>query len=146
MIIDTLENLEKYVAVNPLFTQVSAFVKSSDLQALPAGRIELEGDDLFLNVVEAAPKDKADARLETHRRMIDIQIPLTADETMGYAPLSDLAETTYDEADDISFYPEPAQQYITVKPGMFVVFFPEDAHAPAISSGGLRKIIFKVRA
>lgn len=146
MIIDTLENLEKYIAVNPLFAQVAAFVKSNDLPSLPTGRIILSGDDLYLNVVEAAPKDKADAKLETHRQMIDIQIPLTADETMGYAPLSVLAPASYDETDDISFYPEPASQYITVSPGMFVVFFPEDAHAPAISAGGLRKIIFKVRA
>lgn len=146
MIIDTLENLGKYVALNPLFSQVDAFVRATDLQTLPPGKVVLSGTDLFANVVQAAPKSKEEARLETHKLMIDIQIPLTAEETMGYSPLNLMPETTYDKADDISFYPTPAQQYITVAPGMFVIFFPEDAHAPAISSGGLRKIIFKVRA
>ena len=145
MIIDTIENLCRYEALNPLFSQVVAFVGTHDLQALPCGKIELSGDDLFANVVQAAPKGKTEARLETHRQMIDIQIPLTAEETIGYAPLNGLSEAPYDEADDISFYTEPAQQYVTRKPGMFAVFFPEDAHAPAISSDGLRKIIFKVR-
>lgn len=146
MIIDTLDNLGRYTALNPLFSQVEAFIRTHDLHTLPTGRIDMVGDILYVNVMQAAPKAKDESRLETHKKMIDIQIPLTAEETMGYAPLKDLGEAPYDEADDISFYSESAQQYLTVRPGMFVIFFPEDAHAPAISTGGVRKIIFKVKA
>ena len=35
--------------------------------------------------------------LETHRKMIDIQIPLDNDETYGYTPLADLPEVEYNE-------------------------------------------------
>ena len=31
MVIDTLENLEKYVSLNPLFNDVVDFLKSNDL-------------------------------------------------------------------------------------------------------------------
>ena len=33
MVIDKLENLEKYVSLNPLFAEAVAFLKATDLQA-----------------------------------------------------------------------------------------------------------------
>lgn len=43
MIVDTLENIEKYVALNPLFAQAVEFLKSHDLQAMEAGKTEVKG-------------------------------------------------------------------------------------------------------
>ena len=80
--------------------------------------------------------------------MIDIQIPVTATETMGYTPLCDLPEFEYNEEKDITKYTGvPAQSYIDVKPGMFAIFFPQDGHAPCISdSDEFKKIIVKILA
>ena len=33
----------------------------------------------------------------------------------------------------------------TLSPGEFVIFFPEDAHAPCIGEGVIRKMVAKVR-
>ena len=44
---------------------------------------------------------------------------------------------------DISFYPGLAESYIPVKPGMFAIFFPQDAHAPGVSPDGVKKVIVK---
>ena len=38
MIIDNVENLSKYVALNPLFADVVEFLKGHDLNALEAGK------------------------------------------------------------------------------------------------------------
>ena len=46
---------------------------------------------------------------------------------------------------DITFYEGLATDYLTVKPGMFAIFFPEDAHAPGVTPDGVRKVIVKVR-
>lgn len=144
MIIDSLDQLEKYTALHPLFATVAAFIRSHELNDLPLGRLELKGDQLFLNVVQAVPKEADEAKLETHDRMIDIQIPLTDTETIGYSPRNQLVPVAYDDADDISFYIEKPQTYLSVSPGMFAVFFPGDGHAPAISANGLKKVIIKV--
>ena len=45
---------------------------------------------------------------------------------------------------DISFYHGLAESYIPVKPGMFVIFFPQDAHAPGVTPDGVKKVIVKV--
>ena len=145
MIIDKLENIGMYVSVNPLFAQAIEFLKSTDLNAHELGKVVLKEDELFVNFAAARPKTKDDAKIETHNNFIDIQIPLTGTELMGYMPRTDLAEAEYNAEKDVTFYPGHATDYLTVKPGMFAIFFPEDAHAPGVTEVELKKVIVKVR-
>ena len=123
MIIDRLENIEKYASLNPLFKQAIDFLKAHDLNALEIGKIELQGK-------------------------IDIQIPLSGNETMGYTAAADCypQTATYNAEKDITFFDGLAESYFTVKPGMFAIFFPQDGHAPGITPDGVKKIIVKVKA
>lgn len=146
MIIDTLDKLSNYAALNALFPDVQKFLKENDIQSLPDGRLDILGDDLYVNIQQAAPRTREEAKLESHRKMIDIQIPISDAEEMGYSPLCKLSESPYEADKDISFYPEAPESYFSVKPGEFVIFFPQDGHAPAISQKGLKKAIFKVKA
>jgi len=145
MIIDKLENIGMYASVNPLFAQAIEFLKSTDLNAHELGKVVLKEGELFVNFAAARPKTKDDAKIETHNNFIDIQIPLTGTELMGYMPRTDLAEAEYNAEKDITFYPGHATDYLTVKPGMFAIFFPEDAHAPGVTEVELKKVIVKVR-
>ena len=52
MVIDTLDNLEKYTSLNPLFAEAIEFLKSHDLQAMEIGKTELKGKDLFVNITQ----------------------------------------------------------------------------------------------
>ena len=90
MVIDTIENLCKYVGMNSLFADVVEFLKKNDLNALEEGKHLIKDKDLFVNIQVAKGRKKEEAVLETHRAMVDIQIPLDADETYGYSPLCDL--------------------------------------------------------
>lgn len=145
MIIDKLENIGMYASVNPLFAQAIEFLKSTDLNAHELGKVVLKEGKLFVNFAAARPKTKDDAKIETHNNFIDIQIPLTGTELMGYMPRTDLAEAEYNAEKDVTFYPGHATDYLTVKPGMFAIFFPEDAHAPGVTEVELKKVIVKVR-
>ena len=95
MIIDTLDNLGKYTALNPLFADVVAFVKDHDLNTMEEGKHPIKGGDLFVNITTAKGRSKEEAVLETHIAMIDIQIPLDTEETYGYTPLQDLPAFEY---------------------------------------------------
>lgn len=147
MIIDTIENLSKYVALNPLFANVIKFIECHDLQTLEAGKYSIWGNDVFLNLQMAKGRSQEEAVLETHIEMIDIQIPISDEETFGYTPLQDLPDFEYNEEKDITKYGDTkSQTYFTVKPGQFVIFFPQDGHAPCITAAPeIRKAIFKVR-
>ena len=147
MIIDTLDNLSKYVGMNPLFADVVEFLKKNDLNAMEAGKYPIKDKDLFVNIAIAKGKAPDEAVLETHVKMIDIQIPIDGPETYGYTPLCRLPEVEYNAEKDITKYPGVASEsYIKVQPGMFAIFFPEDGHAPCISDEAeIQKVIFKVK-
>lgn len=147
MIIDTLNNLEKYVALNPLFRDVVDYIRSNDLNSKPEGKEIIKGNDLFVNFNTVDGKSKEVAKLETHDKMIDIQIPLNVAEVYGYTPRQDLPALAYNNEKDITFYDGLAQQYVKAEPGMFAIFFPQDGHAPCISDEKvIKKVIFKVKA
>ena len=148
MIIDTIENLGKYVALNPLFADVVEFLKNNDFQTIEEGKHFIKDKDLFVNIQVAKGKTQDAAVLETHIEMIDIQIPITCEETFGYTPLCDLPDFEYNAEKDITKYGDTkAQTYVTVKPGQFVIFFPQDGHAPCIiNQPEIKKAIFKVKA
>ena len=147
MILDTLENFGKYVSLNPLFPKVLEYLQSTDLMAQEPGCVNIDGNKLFVNHNVAKGKTVDQARMETHNAMIDIQIPLSCPEVIGYIPRQYLSRAEYDATKDITFYLDRPEQYITVHPGEFVIFFPEDGHAPCISPvPEYKKVIFKIKA
>lgn len=148
MIIDTIENLGKYVTLNPLFADVVEFLNNNDLQTMEVGKYPIKDKDLFLNLQVAKGKTQDAAVLETHIDMIDIQIPISCEETFGYTPLCDLPDFEYNAEKDITKYGDTkSQTYVTLKPGQMVIFFPQDGHAPCISDHAeIKKAIFKVKA
>ena len=147
MILGTLKNSDKYCSVHPRFKKAFDYLKNTDLVALPAGKIELEGADLVINVVDITAKPEADAKMESHKEYIDIQVPVGKAETMGWIALDACKDVTlpYDAEKDIMFFADKATSFLNVQPYEFVVFFPEDAHQPGIGTGQYRKIIVKVR-
>ena len=147
MILDTLENFGKYVSLNPLFPKVLEYLQNTDLMAQEPGCVNIDGNKLFVNHNVAKGKTVYQARMETHNAMIDIQIPLSCPEVIGYIPRQYLSRAEYDATKDITFYLDRPEQYITVHPGEFVIFFPEDGHAPCISPvPEYKKVIFKIKA
>lgn len=146
MILDSLKNIKDYSNINPNFAKAIDFILNTDLNELPLGRNEICGDKVFANVMEVSPKTKEEALIEIHRKYIDIQIPISAGEVMGYTPLKELPEIEFNEAADAALYPQgmAAREYFNVNTDEFVVFFPQDGHAPAITPAPMKKIVVKV--
>lgn len=147
MIIDTLENLEKYVAAVPQLQMVADYIKSVDLRKLENGKHLVQGEDIFVNVQTLKGKKRGEAPFEYHHQMIDVQIPLSGEESYGYKPVCDLPDAEFDDANDCALiHNVDATCFVTCRPGMFVIFFPRDGHAPGITDADeLHKLIFKVR-
>lgn len=147
MIQGSLKNTAQTAAINPKFKAFFDYVNSVDLATIAEGKIELDGDDLFVICAEIDGKEQCDAALEAHHKYIDIQLLLSGNERMGWKPLEDASDITkpYNEETDLVFYAEEADDFVNLKPGQFAVFFPEDLHAPGIGNGKIRKLIAKVR-
>lgn len=126
-----------------------SFLKNENLEKLPAGRHELEGADLFVNVDEYVTRDEEDTRYEAHRKYADIQHLVYGEELIGVVSLNNTTEiTTYDNAKDIVFLASEENNYRTANSQKFFVFFPGDAHRPCLKAGEntkIRKVVVKVR-
>ena len=147
MILSTLDNAERYFALHPLFNMLFDYVRTHDLATVAAGRIELQGRDLFINVSDATLKTRDEQKLEVHRAYIDVHIPLSGVEEIGIRSLSTLGDSDapFNKQDDFALYSAPAENYFQVRPNEFCLVYPEDAHAPIIGKGQLRKLIAKIR-
>lgn len=147
MIIDRIENIRHYVSINPLLEVVANYLEDHDLTTMDYQNIKIHNDDVKMNICLGVAKSPSEARLEAHRVYTDVQLPLEVTETIGYKALADCTPTDayYDESDDIVFFEGDAQSYIKVPPGMFVIFFPQDAHAPCIGTIDGKKAIFKIK-
>ena len=146
MILDSLLNSGLYESIHPRFKQAFDFLNNTDLINLPLGKIELDGSKLFVSVVEITGKTVETARLESHNQYIDIQVPVTAPERMGWLAgdkLKDITET-YNPDKDIAFFADTATNLLNVQPFEFAIFFPTDGHQPGIAEGRHKKIIVKV--
>lgn len=146
MIIDKIENLKNYVGVNRYFSKVVEFLDANELNSLENGKHEIDGADCFVNIMDTKGKTKEEAVMETHRRMLDIQIPLNADETYGYTPTADLPEAEYNETKDVTKYPGvQGESFVTCHPGMMAIFLPEDGHQPCIGTAeSIHKAVIKI--
>ena len=146
MILDTLDQAERYKSLHPLFARAFDFLRSTDLLALAPGKHAVEGEDLFAIVEHCAGRTRAQARLESHRRYIDIQLVLEGVDEMGWRPLAQCTRPLgeFDSARDIRFYDDAPSSWLATPAGSFCMFFPDDAHAPLVSDGMVRKVVMKI--
>lgn len=146
IIMDKLQNAERYYGMHPAFEQAFAFLRRNDLAELPAGRQQIDGDRLFYIMSKGPGRSRAEAKLEAHRKFIDIQYVIAGTDEMGFKPAADckMIDTSYDAEKDIGFFKDQPDSWTKVPAGSFVIFFPDDAHAPLVSSGEIHKVVLKI--
>ncbi len=146
MILDILENADRYECIHPGFAPAFDFLKNTDLASLPDGRIEIDGDRLFAIASVAEGRGLEGAKLEAHRRYIDIQYCTQSHDIIGWEPTSACQQSSqgYDETKDLEFFSGRADAWVNVAPSTFAIYFPEDAHAPLAADGPVHKIVVKV--
>jgi YhcH/YjgK/YiaL family protein len=146
MILDTLESAARYAPVHPGFAPAFAFLRRPDLAQLADGRYEIDGDRVFALVQSGSGRGRAGARLEAHRRYIDIQFTVAGIEQIGWESLNTCRARAqgYDAARDVEFFTGEPVVWTALVPGMYAIYFPDDAHAPLAGSGSVRKVVVKV--
>ncbi len=148
MILDSLKNCAAYYSLHPRLERAFELVAQKDWTTMEPGIHELDGKDIFVNLMERELKVKEDAKLEVHNEYIDIQILISGGvEAFGWTDRADLKkpQADFNPEKDIQFFDDEPQTYYTMKPGQFTIFMPQDGHAPMVGTGVARKIIVKVR-
>ena len=146
MIVDNFRNSKKYYSVNKRFEKAFDYILKADFKDMTCGKYEIDGDNLYIKVDEY--ETKTVSKPEYHKKYIDIQFIINGEEYVGYCPKSDLIiDEGYDEQRDLGFG-KGIVDFIKLKTGLFMIFFPEDAHQPcmAVSTPNkVKKAVVKVR-
>lgn len=147
VIFSTLTDTARVESLHPLLPELFRYVRTHDLLHTPCGRIELDGDRLFINNSNPQCLTAEEQVLEVHRRYLDVHILLEDEETIGWSPLAELKmeQQAYDAEADCALYADRPSTYVTLRPGQWLMAWPEDAHAPIIGQGKIRKLIAKLR-
>lgn len=147
MIIDTLKNAARYYTLQTGFKTAFEYLNSTDLATLENGVIELgDGIRVIISNDRGRTKEAAAKIFECHNRNIDIQVTINGPETMGWKPRADCKriEVPYNSEKDYMFYSDEPDTYFSLKNEQFVIFFPEDVHAPMIGEGLIKKLVVKI--
>lgn len=130
--------------------QALEFLRITDFSAVPAGVIEIKGRDIYAQVLDLTTKPAKENLPEVHRRYIDIQFLAWGEEIIGIAADTgrNVIAEPYQEQRDILFYHEMENEsYLTMVPGSYAIFFPQDVHRPACNKykvTEIRKVVVKV--
>ena len=146
MILAKLTDADRYRTLHPLFARAIEYLLDTDLLALLPGKHTVQGEELFAIVEACQGRTREEAKLECHRRYIDIQLVLEGMDEMGWKPLAECVQPIgeFDAARDIRFFDDAPTSWIATPAGSFCIFFPDDAHAPLVSDGMIRKVVMKI--
>lgn len=139
---------QQYAANRAAWDKAFAYLKNTDLKALPKGKYPIDGENVFASVTENPSKDLDSTSWESHKKYIDLQYVIDGEELIGVYPAANATVTrAYDEKKDVMNYAADAKPY-RADPSVFFLFFPSDAHRPNITPGGnrvVKKIVIKIR-
>jgi uncharacterized protein, YhcH/YjgK/YiaL family len=144
MVLDTLENAERYTKSFPGLAEAARFAAGA--AGLAVGRYELS-DGAFGLVQAYETRDPADISWEAHRAYADVQIILEGREIIGWARRMEDAGA-YDSAKDAQLAPKASGiTALSMVPGLFVLFLPGEAHRPCArvtSAESVKKLVVKL--
>ncbi len=147
MIFDTLDNYVRYATLGENFPAGFKFLLENDLTALPLGRIDIDGANLFALVQEYTTRPVGQVVWEAHRNYIDIQYVVSGQERMGFANLGTMQLGEYVPEKD--FQPMTGSgNHVDAFAGSFAIFFPQDGHMPGLlinSPEAVRKVVLKLK-
>lgn len=130
MIYDLLSNIGNYRGMSRNLDKAVEFLQNTDLRSLPLGRTEVDGDRVFVQIMEAQTHELTAESYEIHRDYMDIQIDIEGCEVIG---------TALENVSLIGEY-KPDFQKAAAKgemggrcimgPGRFIICMAGEAHGP----------------
>ena len=128
---------------------VLAYLAKTPLAQLSCGRHEIDGELIFMNVMEFDTQPAGNKKAEMHQTYADVQLLIRGIEGIEYSTLTPTEHLEPYHADDdyqlIADIPDKSQ--LRMLPGMFAVFLPGEPHKPGCQIAGsatIKKAVVKV--
>lgn len=148
MIFDTITNKENYKSFDLLYKALN-YLSLLPKDEIPTTSVTLIDDVLFANPVTFISKPENACLFEAHKKYIDLHYVVSGVEAIATAETTSLIPTvSYENNKDIAFYDGISDGKYFLKPGSFMVCWPNDAHKVGMMKSTpeeIRKIVFKIK-
>ncbi len=145
MILDKLSQAKAYRGIHPRLDAALDRLDEGFLSTVGPETQQLEGDALYVTRFTYDTLPLEETFFEAHRRYLDIHLMMEGEERVDVASPQGL--TLFEQKGDFYAYRGQAEQSLVLRPGSFLVVFPEDAHRIKIQVDGpktVSKVVFKV--
>ena len=150
MILDTIANAGCYESLGPQWKTAFDAIRAYDPAQFRKGECILLDNGVKLLQFEPTTKPQHQVKLEAHRKFADLMIFAAGEEYIAWKSTDQLHSITTpytEETDALLAAMDEDALLLPMKPGMFVVFFPQDAHGPDCVRGDaapVRRIVVKI--
>jgi len=132
MILDNLNQWQRYVSLSPRLLSAFAFLQEVD-STWKSGRYDIDGDLVHAIVQKYTTHPIETSPVEAHRKYIDVHYLVAGQEILMWVPLASLTQVSmpYEEERDTALFTlVPSATSLRLSAGQFAILFPEDGHAP----------------
>ncbi|TBL93715.1 YhcH/YjgK/YiaL family protein [Hafnia alvei] len=126
------------------------FLRTTDFSQQKVGEVEIDGRNIYAQIIDMTTRPKKDNRPEVHRRYIDIQFLAKGEEIICVAAErgnNKISESLLAERDIIFYHDVNDESELTMTEGSYAIFFPQDVHRPRCiknKATSIRKVVVKV--
>ncbi|AET57161.1 putative beta-D-galactosidase [Paenibacillus terrae HPL-003] len=150
MICDELKEMSNYDVLGNYSEKMMELIEKIDLENFKTGKVLIDGMNFFALLTEYDTKPWEETDIETHDKYYDVVIVLEGRENI-YVDFRDsfTVKKAYSEEKDITFYQLKKEKIrVTMEPGMFILFLPNDIHHPYCdceAKSHIKKVTFKIK-
>ena len=148
MIFGNIQNLEEYLFLEEQIKECFAYANEHDLASYEKGSHEIDGDRLFVNVVEYTTTTASERFREAHRQYLDLHLMLHGTEQIDLNFIENMDLKEFVEKDDFLPMDGEKNSSVTLRDGDFLICYPSDGHRTAVAVDEpeiIKKAIFKIR-
>lgn len=147
MIFGNIKNLAEYPFLEEKVKECFEFFNSHDMASFERGSHEIDGDNLFVNIVEYTTTTPEERFWEAHKEYLDVHMMIRGTEQIDLNFIQNMDVKEYVKKDD--FLPMDGEKNgsVILRDGDFLICYPSDGHRTAVAVGDaqpIKKAIFKV--
>ena len=147
MIYTEISNISHYRGIGKYLDKAIDYLAEHSLDGLEPGHYEIDGNKVYLNVLDYETIREEEAFFEAHAKYADIQMVTEGEELVGVSDLSRVSVKTFDREKDLYEVEGPVEHYIRLIPGKALIAMPGDAHKLKLAKSqpaAVRKAVIKV--
>ena len=148
MVFGNLDHIEEFSFLEEEIKECFDYARTHDLASFERGSHEIDGEGLFVNIVEYTTTVPEERFWEAHKKYLDVHLMLSGTEQIDLNFIQNMEKKEFVEKNDFLPLEGEKNSFVQLKKGDFLVCYPSDGHRTAVAVKGperIKKAIFKVK-